>query len=295
MLSKSMICQSGHFWWANRVNKYFLCGPFLSPGELSWNTFFVFLHPTLSSIGLLGSFAYSRCSIHVYQMKSLFLRAWWGSTAERFSGLCFPWTPLVWSHCPNGSWTAERLIIPWPLGVSGQCMGRCEGWGHPKVWWVWVHACVWGIVTLFGGLWEFPAGHPSHQGASIQNCFFSNSSVLKIPSSVTHPSDYSCPQKPQVKMGQMQGERASTPKWRPGWTREWNKKGNAAKKMTLLAFLNTLEGAFLLGSSNHVDHTQTLSRLRGEESGGDGPTESMRGDWERREGELGGRREEREL
>lgn len=128
--AKAWFATSGHF-DEPIVKKYFLCGPFpQSPGELSW-THFCVSTPYPFSIGLRGSLAYSRCSINVYQMKSLFLRAWWGSTAERIQWALFPMNSLVWSLCLNGSWAIEKTDSAPTLGVSGQCMGRREAWGHP--------------------------------------------------------------------------------------------------------------------------------------------------------------------
>ena len=163
------------------MSKYFLCGPFpQSPGELSWTHFYVSI-PYPLSIGLPDSLAYSRCSIHVYEMKSLFLRAWWGSTAEHIQWALFPMnSPCVkpWSWWELNCW--KDWLSPDPGGersMYGKVWGlraslRCDESEYTP-------------VSEASLLYSRTVGVPSRAsfspGASIQNSFFSNSSVFKIP------------------------------------------------------------------------------------------------------------------
>ena len=144
-------------------------------------------------------------------------------------------------------------------------------------------------VSEASWLYSRTGGVPSRAsfspGASIQNSFFSNSSILKNRPPITHPSDYSCPQKPQVKMGQTQGRGWALQNEDQDGRENRTRTGTLPRRLTLAwHFWNTLEGAFLLGSSNSAESSVTpnpvLAQRWREWWGWD--TESMRGKWEQR-------------
>lgn len=144
-------------------------------------------------------------------------------------------------------------------------------------------------VSEASWLYSRTGGVPSRAsfspGASIQNSFFSNSSVLKNRPPITHPSDYSCPQKPQVKMGQTQGRGWALQNEDQDGRENRTRTGTLPRRLTLAwHFWNTLEGAFLLGSSNSAESSVTpnpvLAQRWREWWGWD--IESMRGKWEQR-------------
>lgn len=181
--------------------------------------------------------------------------------------------PLCEAMVLMGAELLKRLIIPWPWGWAVNVWEGVRVESIPKVWWVWVHACVWGIVTLFEDC------RSSQQGILLTRSQHSEFFLLQqfcsqdSPPSVTHLFNYSCPQKPQVKMGQTQGRGWALQNEDQGGRENGTRRGMLPRRWTLAwHFWNTLEGAFLLGSLNSAESSlpQTRSWLRGEESGGDG-------------------------
>ena len=157
--------------------------------------------------------------------------------------------PLCEATVLMGAELLKRLILPPPRGWAVNIWEGVRLEGIPKVWWVWVHACVWGIMTLFED-WGVPSRASFSPGASIQNSFFSNSFYSQDPPPHLHNSSIWLQLSPKAsgENGPDTRQRVSTPKWRPGWTGEQNKKGDVAKKInTGLAFLEHTWGGFSPG------------------------------------------------
>lgn len=200
------------FWLANCEYVFSLwCFP-QSFAELAGTHFCVSTsHP--HSICLSGSLAYSRYSIHVYWMKVLFLRAWWGSTAEWVQRASFPRNSscakrLSWWE--SESWTVEKTDSPpwirWMYGKVWDLRASlpCDESEHVRV-------CRY--HSFIPGLWKFPAWDPSHQEPAFR--ILSSLTVLfsRLPS--LYNSSIRLQLSPnEWKMGRTQVE-VSSPEWRP--------------------------------------------------------------------------------
>lgn len=184
---------SGDFDWPI-VNTYFLYGAF--PRVLrNWlEHIFVFLLPTLTP------FAY-QVPLHTVGTQYMFTE-WKFSFLEHdeapplngFRGLHFPGTPRVRSDCPDEKVRAEllkRLILPLE---SGECMGRCETYGHHyRV--MSLSMCVYvGIIPLFLDCGSSQHGTLLTRSQHSEFFLLWQFSSQDSPPSTTHPSDYSCPQ-----------------------------------------------------------------------------------------------------
>lgn len=130
-----------------------------------------------------------------------------------FRGLHFPWTPPVRSDCPDEKVRAEllkRLILPLE---SGECMGRCETYGHHyRV--MSLSMCMYvGIITLFLDCGSSQHGTTSHQEPAFR--ILSSLIVLfsRLPS-LYNSSIWLQLSPNEWKMGRTQVE-VSSPEWRP--------------------------------------------------------------------------------